>query len=163
MRAAPFLVLLAAGTSGCALFQSIGLAPNETDPSAVAAKGPATDEPAHVVCRHVLVSFDGQVPTATRSKDDAKRLAERVLAEAKRGRDFGDLVRLYSDDRLPDGKVALANWGVPADSDEMQRQDRRTPRGYGAVAFSLKVGEVGLVEQDENASPLGWYVIKRLK
>jgi hypothetical protein len=166
MRAAAAPLLLAAATAvattGCSFFKQVGLAPVEVDPSSIPADT-TVEEPAHVVVRHVLIAFDGVSPTATRSKDEAKRLAQRVLEEARRGRDFGDLVRLYSDDRVPDGKVAMANWNVAADGDEVLRQDRRTPRGYGAVAFSLKVGETAIVPYDDNANPLGWFVMRRIK
>ncbi len=141
--------------------RAVGLAPTEVDSAAVV-RPAESDEPARVVVQHVLVSFEGtRVTGATRTKDEARRLAHRVLDDAKSGRDFSELVRLYSDDRTPDGKIALANWGVPTEGDEMER--RKMVRGFGALAFKLAVGEIGMLEYDVNASPFGWHVMKRLK
>jgi hypothetical protein len=154
--AAALLVL-----GGCSFLRQIGFSENEPDAAAVTA-APTPDEPAHVVVQHVLLSFEGsQVPGCTRTRDEAARLAQRVLDEAREGRDFTELVRLYSDDRAKAGTYPIANWGVSAGPDEV---DRRTMvRGFGNLAFRLAPGEVGLVEYDENASPFGWHVMKRLK
>ncbi len=155
--------LAACGLSlaACSLFKGIGLAPNEVDPEAVRIDAPA-GEPAHVVVRHVLVSFEGtDVPACTRSKEEARSLAEKVLADARAGRDFGELVRLYSDDRQGDGTYRMANWGVPTGADEVERQ--KMTRGFGNLAFALGVGEVGLLEYDPVKSPFGWHVIKRIE
>jgi hypothetical protein len=147
--------------AGCSLFQGIGFAPNEPDHEAVKA-GVVPDEPPHVVVQHVLIAFEGaDIPGATRTRDEAGRLAKRVLEEARRGRPFPDLVRLYSDDRHGDGTYALANWGVPAGPQETDRQ--RMVRGFGNLAFTLAVGEFGVVEHDPQKSPFGWHVMKRLK
>ena len=156
-------VLLLASTvaAGCSFFRGIGLAPGEQDHAAVKAV-PANDEAAHVVVQHVLIAFEGsRISGATRTKDEARALALRVLEDAKSGRDFDELVRLYTDDRSPDGRVALANWGVVPEANESER--RKMVRGFGATAFRLAVGEVGLLEYDANASPFGWHVVKRLK
>jgi hypothetical protein len=158
--AALVLVLAAVGSTGCGLLKEIGFAPAEVDAAAVAHGDQVPDEPAHVVVQQLLISFEGVGgPGVTRTKDEAGRLARHVLEEARRGRDFAELVRLYGDDRTRDGKCALANWGVPAGPDEVERQKR--PRAFGAVAFSLAPGEVGLAEYDPNADPLGWHVMKR--
>jgi len=159
-RVAP-LVLALAAAGGCSLFKDVGLAPEEPDTTATS-RVPSADEPAHVLVQHVLVSFEGtRIRGATRTKDEAKALALRVLEQARAGRDFGELVRLYSDDRASEGRIALANWGVPTEGDETER--RKMVRGFGATAFRLAVGEIGLVEYDANASPFGWHVVKRLK
>src|SRR6185295_8820836 len=106
-----FLLVAAATAGGCSLFKNVGLAPNEADPTAVAKAEAATpDQPAHVVVQHVLISFEEtHVPGATRTKEQARVLAQHVLEDAKSGREFGELVRLYSDDRGGDGKLSLAN------------------------------------------------------
>ncbi len=157
------VVVLLAGTlaSGCALFKEIGFAPEEPDEGAVA-ENRTPQEPARVVVQQLLVTFEGVGgPGVTRTKEEAGRLARRVLEEARRGRDFAELVRLFGDDRSHDGPCALANWGVPAAADEVERPKR--PRAFGALAFSLAPGEVGLVEYDPAADPLGWHVMKRVK
>jgi peptidyl-prolyl cis-trans isomerase D len=157
----PFTFLLVLG--GCSLFESVGLAPNEPDP-AVVSQGNTPDEPSHVVVQHVLVSFDGcKLAGVTRTKDEARKLAQKVLEDARRGRNFPDLVRLYSDDRGGGGTgtYALANWGVTPGTDEAERQ--KMVRGFSNTAFALKTGEVALLEYDESASPFGWHVIKRIR
>ena len=160
--ATSMLVLVALAAAGCGLMRQIGFAPNEVDPGAMAEAAPVPDEPSHVVVQHVLIAFEGaSVPGVTRTKDEAKRLAQRVLAEARRGCSFDDLVRDYSDDRAKGGRYAIANWGVPSAFEET---DRRTlVHGFTALAFSLAVGQVGLVEYDASASPFGWHVMKRLE
>jgi len=110
----------------------------------------------------VLISFEGSgVPGVTRTKDEAQRLARRVLDDARRGLDFDELVRLYSDDSGGKGSYAMANWGVPTGQDEVDR--RKMVRGFGGLAFTLQVGQIGLVEYDANASPFGWHIMKRLR
>ena len=160
-QSAPLLVLAAAALGGCAFFETIGLAPDNPDPSEIA-RVATTDEPMRVVVQHVLVSFeDAHVPGVTRSKDEARTLAQRVFDDAKSGRAFDELVRLYGDDRANDGKLALANWGVNTFPGELER--RRMARGFATMAFTLAAGDVGLVEYDRNASPYGWHVVKRLQ
>jgi peptidyl-prolyl cis-trans isomerase D len=160
-RNALLLLLAAAACGGCSFFKDVGLAPEEPDPTAVA-RAVTPDAPSHVVVEHVLLAFDGtKVAGATRTKDEARVLANNVFEQAKGGRDFDELVRLYSDDRGGGGKIALANYGVPTDAGELER--RKMVRGFSAAAFSLAVGEIALVEYDVNASPFGWHVVKRLK
>jgi len=155
------LLVLAAACGGCSLLRDVGLAAEEPDQAAVA-RANAPVEPTRVLVQHVLLSFEGsKVTGATRTKDEARVLALNVLEQAKGGRDFDELVRLYSDDRSGGGRIALANWGVPTQADELER--RKMVRGFSAAAFALPVGEFGLVEYDANASPYGWHVIKRLK
>lgn len=159
-RLAPLGLLLAL-LGGCSFFRSIGFAPTEPDRASVAGEALA-EEPAHVKVQHVLLSFEGAgVPGATRTREEARALAERVLAQAREGRDFDELVRLYSDDRDPRGVVAIANWGIPPAPDEVER--RTMVRGFSAVAFALAKGEIALVEHDANASPFGWHVVKRVE
>ncbi len=154
-------LLAAAALPGCSFFRSIGFAENEVDPASVAQPG-AADEPSHVVVQHVLVSFDGaSVPGVTRSKADAERLAQRVVAEARAGRDFAELIRYYTDDRGGDGSYSMANWGVATASGEVER--KQMVRGFGNLAFALAVGEIGVVEYDSNSSPFGWHVVKRTR
>ena len=90
--------------AGCTVMDSVGLAPNKPDPEAVKLPAGTRTEPEHVVVRHVLVSFEKcGILSVTRTEDEAKRLAQRVFDMAKSGHDFGELVRLYSDDRHGDG------------------------------------------------------------
>lgn len=162
-RTVPAAALAAAlALTSCSLFKDVGLAPADLDHAAVKAGNGERTEPPRVVVRHVLVSFDtiGLVGV-TRSKDEAEKLAQQVLQLAKSGRDFGDLVRFYSDDRHGDGSYAIANWNTPANADERPREG--TYRGFAKLAFSLEVGEVGLVPYSPTEAPSGWHVMVRTK
>ena len=157
-------VVLSVSAASCSLARDAGLAP--TDPDRTALAGPLPpDEAAHVVVQHVLISFDGaDIPRdagVTRGKADAQRLAQRVLADARSGREFADLVRLYSDERAGNGTYEIANWGVTPGANERER--RGLVRGFGDAAFRLAPGDVTLVEYDPSSSPFGWHVIKRLR
>lgn len=155
------LVAIALAAASCSLARDAGLSANEPDRVALTGPLPA-DEPAHVVVQHVLIAFDGTgVPAVTRSKADAQRVVDRVLSDARAGRDFADLVRLYSDDRGYDGTLEIANWGAPPGPTERER--RGLARGFSAAAFRLAPGEIALVEYDPVASPFGFHVIKRLR
>jgi hypothetical protein len=160
-RAALAVPVLALAAASCSLARDAGLAPAEPDRVALAEPLPV-DESAHVVVQHVLVAFDGTgVAAVTRSKADAQRLAQRVLADARAGRQFRELVRLFSDDRGNDGTIEIANWGVTPGPSERER--RTLVRGFTAAAFRLAPDEIALVEYDPVASPFGWHVIKRVR
>lgn len=36
-------------------------------------------------------------------------------------------------------------------------------RGFGDVAYRLRVGEIGVAPWDATASPFGWHIIKRVQ
>lgn len=156
------LALAAALLGGCSLLESVGLGPNRPDPEAVRAAPDERREPDHVTVRHVLISFDkAGIQSVTRTRAEAERLAAKVEALARSGRDFADLVRTYSDDRHGDGLYRLANWGIDAAADEAERD--KMVRGFGRVAFSLEPGEIGVLPHDANESPYGWHIIRREK
>ena len=119
---------------------------------ALMAKPEEPDE--NIEIQHVLISFKGaprMPPSVTRSKEEAKALAEKVYAEAVAGGDFLALVKQYTNDRPP-GIYPLTQAG---------RKDM--VKGFGDVGFRLKVGEIGVAPWDAAASPYGWHIIKRLK
>jgi hypothetical protein len=103
--------------------------------------------------QHVLIAFKGapRMTKVTRSKDEAKVLAQKVYAEAIGGGDFLALVKKYTDDSAP-GIYSVTKAG-------------RTGyvKGFGDVGFRLKVGEIGVAPWDAKASPFGWHIIKRVK
>lgn len=193
--------------------------PPQTEP-VEAPKPDLGGEPERVSVQHVLISMAGTpVQGVTRTKEEAKKLAEDILKRARNGEDFGAIVVEYTDDKAsiestPPGRYRMLNDGVfdyeatresfaiqkevatireplvekvqkgeltPQDaSKEFQSQveaagllKRLTeaqwmPRGgmvpgFGEVAFSLAVGEVGLVEYSADKSPFGWHIIKRIQ
>jgi len=111
--------------------------------------------------QHILVGFTGSVPgkTITRTKEDAAKLAQELLAIAKKGDDFTALVKKYTADSAP---------GIYKMCDAEQ-----VPKGFysrygmvkafGDVSFSLKPGEIGMAEWSAADSPYGWHIIKRLQ
>ena len=106
--------------------------------------------PDAVAAQHVLIAYKGaqNAPkTVTRSKSDAKKLADDVAARAKSGEDFTTLVTQYSDD--PGSKERQGSPG------KFGRDKMVKP--FSDAAFALPVGGVsGVVE-----TPFGFHVIKR--
>jgi len=138
------------------------------EPAAPAAAG---EQPAHVTVQHILIGFEGSVPgkNITRTKESARALATDVYARAKKGEDFDALVKQYTDDSAP-GIYAMSNTDVPPKPipPGARATGREFPRGnmvksFGDVAFSLKVGEIGMAEYDHANSRFGWHIVKRLE
>lgn len=119
-------------------------------PSAVASATTPAAPPTTVAAQHVLVAYKGAKgapKTVTRSKADAKKRAEEVVAKAKAGADFSALVAEYSDD--PGSKERMGSVG------KFTREKMTKP--FSDAAFALAVDEVsGVVE-----SEFGFHVIKR--
>jgi len=126
-----------------------------------AAKAP---EPEFIAVQHILIAFEGSVPgkNITRSQQSAAELANKVLAMAKEGKDFDELVKEFTDDSHP-GIYKMANFGVPADmSQKVYPRDKMVP-AFGDVGFPLEVGEVGMAEYDPVKSKYGWHIVKRVE
>jgi parvulin-like peptidyl-prolyl isomerase len=121
-------------------------------------------EPDFVTVQHILIAYKGSIPgkKIARTQDAARELAGKVLEMAKSGKDFGELVKEFSDDAYP-GIYKMANFGVPSGDDRRSRPRSRMVAAFGDVGFKLKVGEVGLAEYDRQKSPYGWHVIKRIE
>jgi len=117
-------------------------------------------EPQHIQVAHVLISFAGAGTEATRSKAEAEKLANDVLARAKKGEDFHQLIKELSDDP-GEGIYGMANFKVRPERGEYERQGM-VP-AFGDVGFKLAVNGVGMSAHDSRTSPYGWHVIKRLK
>lgn len=111
----------------------------------------AEKEPAEIEAAHILIMYQGsnRAPASiTRSKEEARALAEDILKQIKDGADFAEMAKKYSDG--PSGP----------------RGGKLGPFGRGAMvkpfedaAFALKKGKVsGIVE-----TPFGFHIIKRLK
>jgi parvulin-like peptidyl-prolyl isomerase len=100
--------------------------------------------------RHILVAYKGaERSQATRTREEAKALAEKVAADAQKpGADFEALSRAHSDDKASDARGGFLGIFEPG---MMAPQFQKAVEG-------LKDGEVsGAVE-----SPFGFHVIQRL-
>ena len=141
-----------------------GNVPVQTEPTK---KTSGQDE--HITVQHILIGFKdavgfqrgGSVPpkAATRTQEDARKLAYELLDRVKAGEDFGKLVKEYSDDGGA-GIYAMANAGVTPFEGESAR-DGMVP-AFGDVGFTLKIGEVGISDYDQAKSPYGYHIIKRI-
>ena len=118
--------------------------------------------PEHIQVQHILIGFKGSVPgkDITRTKEEADKLAHKLLQELRDGASFDEYVKKYTADAAP-GIYGMSNNGVTPAQGEY-------PRGgmvpaFGNVGFVLSVGNIDVAEYDAKASPYGWHVIKRVK
>jgi parvulin-like peptidyl-prolyl isomerase len=127
--------------------------PAAVDTAALRAAGqppPAQPQPGGERARasHILIAYQGASrSTATRSKEDAKKLAEQILARVRAGQDFGKLATEHSDD--PSAKARAGDLGF------FDRTGMVKP--FSDAAFALKPGEVSSVVE----TGFGFHVIKR--
>lgn len=181
--AAPLAVIVAlfALAGGCAkkeesstttdsTLSAVPAPPDQTVPDTGATAGggttpvkPATP-PEHVVVQHILIGFQGSIKDKpiSRTKADAEKLANDVLARARAGENFDGLVQAHTDDQFP-GVYALANTGVTPDQAKGEYARGAMVSGFGDVAFDLSPGNVGMSPYDAEKSPFGWHIIKRLE
>ncbi|MBC7658354.1 MAG: SurA N-terminal domain-containing protein [Chitinophagaceae bacterium] len=109
------------------------------------------NQEAKVKARHILIAFKGarnaSGAAANRSKDEAKALAAKVLAEAKKpGADFPALAGKYTDEAS--GKAKGGDVGF-FKKDTMVKE-------FADAAFAMKPGQISdLVE-----SPFGFHIIR---
>jgi cyclophilin family peptidyl-prolyl cis-trans isomerase len=106
--------------------------------------------PQTVRVSHILIAWEGaRNATATRSKEDARKLIEGIAKQIRGGKPFGQLAQAHSDDpgtREADGEIG-----------ELVRGDAEQP--FDQAAFALKPGDIsGIVE-----TSYGYHVILRLK
>lgn len=109
---------------------------------------PDPSAPTEISASHILIPWKGSERSeATRSKDEAKALAEEVLAKAKApDADFAALAREYSEGPTGPNGGDLGSFGKGA-----------MHPAFEAAAFALQVGDVSdLVE-----TSFGYHVIKR--
>jgi parvulin-like peptidyl-prolyl isomerase len=126
--------------------------PSERPPPAAssAAKSATASGPVdEIAAQHVLIMFKGVKNSkgVTRSKADAKKLAEEVRDKARKGDDFSALVTQYSEDSVTkDGLGSLGKFKRA----EMVKE-------FSDAAFALAVGGVS----DPVETGFGYHVIKR--
>ena len=121
-------------------------------------------EPDFVTVQHILIGFEGTLPgkNVTRSREEAGKLVEELLAKANSGADFDALVKEYTDDSHP-GIYKMANLGLQANPTGGVYPRGGMVKGFGDVGFSLEVGEIGVASYDPEASKYGWHIIKRIE
>jgi parvulin-like peptidyl-prolyl isomerase len=112
---------------------------------------PKETAPEEVAASHVLIAYKGaERSTATRTKEEARKIADEVLAKAKApGADFAALAREFSDEpgaKDSGGDLGTFKKGVMA-------------KAFEEAAFKLKVGEISDVVE----TPFGFHIIKRTK
>jgi len=122
------------------------------------------EEPDGITVQHILISFKGAIdkPGLTRTRSEAEALAKELFERVKKGEDFDALVKGYTDDQHP-GIYSMSNFNVTPDPNKAEFPRARMVKAFGDVGFGLKVGEVGLAAYDQEKSPFGWHIIKRLK
>jgi len=165
LRLSPWLVLLSLGCSELTMPTSDqgkvrSLTPEPT-PALEKVAEPAQPAPRkarriekdaeRVSASHVLVAYKGaaRAKSATRTKEEAKKLADEVRAKVVKGGDFAALAKEYSDDS-----------GSGAKGGDLGSFDRsRMTKPFADAAFALKVGDVSQVVESE----FGFHVIKRTK
>jgi parvulin-like peptidyl-prolyl isomerase len=97
---------------------------------------------------HILLAYEGaRRSRATRSKDEARKLAEQLRDRARKGEDFATLARTHSDDAT--SKPRGGSIGPT------ERSALVPP--YANAAFALKPSEISDVVETE----FGFHVIKR--
>jgi hypothetical protein len=140
MASAPASAAAPASASASAI-ASASAAPSASAPFVV---------PDTIIAQHVLIAYKGAKGApkeVTRSKADAKALADKVRKEAIGGATFGDLAAKYSDDTAT--KDGLGSLG------KFKRESKVKP--FADVAFALKVDEISDVVE----TPFGFHIIKR--
>ncbi len=152
-------------TLAAAVFVVGACSPKVPPPGAMTASG----EPVSLHVQHVLVGFAdavglrdrGDMSNAAqhRTRDEAEKLANQILERARKGEDFGALMKQYTDDP-GEGIYGMVNNGE--DNYDGYYGRHTMTKGFGDVAFKLKPGEVGICGYHIKDSPFGFHVIKRL-
>ncbi|GAB1352511.1 hypothetical protein MASR1M12_12420 [Erysipelotrichia bacterium] len=103
-----------------------------------------------VSASHILLAYKGaERSEATRSDEEAKKLAEELLDRIKKGEDFGKIASENSD--CPSGKSAAGSLG------EFGRG--MMAKEFEDAAYALEVGKISGVVK----SPFGYHIIRRDK
>ncbi len=112
---------------------------------------PPSDNAKRIKASHILIAYKGAQdadPKVTRSRDEAKALAEHVGMQARAGADFTELVAKYSDD--PKTKTNRGNLG------ELTRTSMVKP--FTDAAFGLLKQEIAYEPVE---TVFGFHIIKR--
>ncbi len=102
------------------------------------------DIPEQVKAAHILIKVPLEADQET--KDRKRQLAEKVLAEVRKGTDFTSLVRKYSDDQgtiAQDGDLGFFGRGIMV-------------ADFEKAAFAMKPGDIS----DIVTTPFGYHIIR---
>jgi parvulin-like peptidyl-prolyl isomerase len=125
--------------------------PIETDAGyVIVQRTQAPPEPvAEIGARHILIAYQGAqraAPTITRSRDEAKALAESIVREVRDGKDWDALWKDHSNE--PGGR--------PGGDLGMFARGQMVPE-FEQTAFALEIGQTSDVVE----TPFGYHVIQR--
>ena len=142
------LIALVALTTGCSKTEKADESSSgrSLQPAATARQDP----PGQIRAAHILIMYKGsrRAPAnITRTKEEARAEAERLLEKIRSGADFAELARLYSDGPSKTRGGDLGYFG----RGQMVKE-------FEDAAFKLKKGEVSDVVE----TPFGFHIIKRL-
>jgi peptidyl-prolyl cis-trans isomerase B (cyclophilin B) len=120
-------------------------APTETE-SVVMPEPDLGGEPAKVSVQHILIAFKGSIPSASRSKEEAEKLALDVFEKAKACKtnaEYTALVREFTDDSVRPGDenpgvYAILNNKVRRDAD-FEKKYTELKAQFDALQADLKV------------------------
>ena len=122
------------------------------------------NQPKEVTVQHILIAFQGSHPSATRSQEEARKLAYEILEKANAGEDFESLAKKYSTDYKRDGRglaYTMTNMLQPKEEGKYKRKDMAG--SFGNTSFVLDIDEIGIADYSPSGSPFGWHIIKRIK
>ena len=131
--------------------------------------GPPAGQPTRVLFDHIVISFQGADANieAYRPRDAARRLAYELLEKVESGMDWDQLKQQFSDDRAKAGNKT-ANGPYRIVNEGLRYQPSEIPRAHygkdlGDALFTMKVGDVRIVDYEPKDCPSGWHILKRLE
>ena len=95
---------------------------------------------------HILIGFEGARSKSTRTKDEAQKLAEKIIKELKAGENFATSAQKYSDDpsaKKNNGDLGYFTWG-------------RMVGPFQEAAWKLEIGEIS----EPVETMFGFHIIK---
>ncbi|MEE8105054.1 MAG: FG-GAP-like repeat-containing protein [Planctomycetota bacterium] len=118
-----------------------------------------------IVVRQILVRFKGLPRAATtRTREEARKLASRIVEKLRAGGDFEALQREHDETKSAGGDSLLRIQTMPVTAaDTGWIRSTRLPRAVSRTALSLDVGEVALCEFHKAEAPDGYHVLIRTK
>jgi parvulin-like peptidyl-prolyl isomerase len=140
-------VVLAAVLSVCLFLGCTKDKDTQAGKAAEPAKVVQPAPPGTIRASHILFAYQGSgVPGATRTKEQALKSAQEILARAKAGEDFGELANTYSDDGGGQGGGDLGFF-----------RKGQMVRPFEEAAFALRPGQISDIVETQ----FGYHIILR--